>query len=80
MLEPVTQNHYLYGNGNPLTYVDPSGRMTMMGLSGFIRIMGSLSGASIVRLGVATGIVTYEALRQNYNNIDFNKITINLGI
>jgi len=29
-----------------------------------------------LNLATSTGIVTYEALRQNYDNIDFDKITI----
>lgn len=29
-----------------------------------------------LNLATSTGIVTYEALRQNYNSIDFNKIKI----
>jgi len=29
-----------------------------------------------LNLATSTGIVTYEALRQNYDKIDFNKITI----
>jgi len=29
-----------------------------------------------LNLATSTGIVTYEALRQNYNNIDFDKIKI----
>ncbi len=37
--------------------------------------MGS-KGRSL-NLATSTGVVTYEALRQNYNNIDFNKIKIN---
>jgi len=36
--------------------------------------MGS-KGRSL-NLATSTGIVTYEALRQNYDKIDFNKITI----
>jgi len=36
--------------------------------------MGS-KGRSL-NLATSTGVVTYEALRQNYNNIDFNKIKI----
>ena len=26
--DPLSQNHYLYAGGNPVVYVDPSGRMT----------------------------------------------------
>ena len=33
-----------------------------------------------LNLGTSTGIVTYEALRQNYDSINFNKITIDFKI
>ncbi len=40
---PITQNHYLYANANPLMYTDPSGNMSMLGLTAGIAIRGILS-------------------------------------
>jgi hypothetical protein len=57
ILDPISQNHYLYASANPVMYVDLSGRMSTMELTNSMSIMGSFSGASVVVLGVATGII-----------------------
>jgi len=59
---PITQNHYLYGNANPMMYVDPSGRMSMMSLTSSIGIMGAL--ASMRTIGssaIVRGAITTTA-------------------
>ena len=43
---PITQNHYLYGNSNPIYYFDPSGNMSMMQVSNSLytaMALGSIS-------------------------------------
>jgi len=37
---PISQNHYLYGNGNPLTYTDPSGKISIASVSLGIATVG----------------------------------------
>jgi RHS repeat-associated protein len=44
---PISQNHYLYGNGNPLTYVDPTGHFSMAGTMSAVNTMATLSTAFV---------------------------------
>lgn len=39
---PITQNHYAYGNVNPTYYVDPSGHMGMVDLTMSMSVMTEL--------------------------------------
>ena len=43
LIDPISQNHYLYAGGNPVMYVDPSGHMSMMSMSNAIAITGILA-------------------------------------
>jgi len=45
---PITQNHYLYGNANPISYVDPSGYM------GVLQLQFSMSIAKELKVTRAT--------------------------
>jgi len=40
---PLSQNHYLYGNGNPVMFVDLSGNMSMINTTTLITGMGILA-------------------------------------
>ena len=59
MENPITLNHYAYGNGNPTRYTDPSGRYSMGvgGLSLMTEMVGILSNISLVKIGVASGLL-----------------------
>ena len=46
--DPLSQNHYLYAGGNPVVYVDPSGRMSITSQSFAIATMGILGGGALV--------------------------------
>ena len=48
---PITQNHYLYGNANPVMFVDPSGYTSMLSLGAGIAILGKLASAKIRSIG-----------------------------
>jgi len=39
---PITQNHYLYANANPLTYTDPNGYVGMQELNFNMAMMGTV--------------------------------------
>ena len=52
LIDPISQNHYLYAGANPVMYVDPNGHMTMMSMSNAIAITGILAGGSIVSLAI----------------------------
>jgi len=52
---PFSQNHYLYGNGNPLRFIDPSGHMTMIGLIGGIKNLGILATRTTISFGKRIG-------------------------
>ncbi len=55
--EPISQNHYAYGNSSPSMYVDPSGHMGMMSLSSSISIRGTLAGIRGPRLAFTSEAV-----------------------
>ena len=44
LIDPLSQNHYLYAGGNPVMYVDPSGHVSMVSVVNSMAIMGTLSG------------------------------------
>jgi len=50
---PITQNHYLYGNANPMMYTDPSGNMSMLSLSANISMRGVIVNTRTHILGQA---------------------------
>ena len=57
---PLSQNHYLYASGNPLTYVDPSGHFTIARITQAITITGILATSyyaiNIGRHSINTGL------------------------
>jgi RHS repeat-associated protein len=62
---PITQNHYLYGNGNPLMFVDPSGHIGTTAEVNFNLVaMGSLSHSNI-RVMTKVGSSILFQLRNN---------------
>jgi RHS repeat-associated protein len=60
MENPMSQNHYLYATSNPLTYVDPSGNMNVMTATLSTQLLGSLSGAALVKSGLLVGGVLFQ--------------------
>ena len=50
LANPVTQNHYVYANANPMVYTDPSGRMSMITVTFNMSTMNSLNSAQLVRV------------------------------
>ncbi|MEC4896296.1 MAG: RHS repeat-associated core domain-containing protein, partial [Oscillatoria sp. PMC 1051.18] len=45
--EPITLHKYFYGNGNPVSYIDPSGLYTLSQFAAVGSIIGTLSGAFV---------------------------------
>ncbi len=53
LADPLSQNPYLYARGNPVLYVDPSGRcFSVGGLSNSMAVMGILAGGTITSLSI----------------------------
>ena len=55
---PITQNHYLYGNGNPIRFVDPSGYMALMGELYARKIGSNLQAISSKSVQIAMGLIS----------------------
>jgi RHS repeat-associated protein len=55
--DPLSQNHYLYAGGNPVMYVDPSGRMSILTLTMNIPVMNILSTSGLISAGITGGIL-----------------------
>ncbi|MCL1475329.1 RHS repeat-associated core domain-containing protein [Argonema antarcticum] len=45
--EPVTLHKYLYGNANPVTYIDPSGQFSIQEIVTISSIIGTIAGTSL---------------------------------
>ena len=60
---PITLNKYLYGNGNPVSYVDPSGNFSLLELGAVIAKkswVGALAGiipGAILGYGTEIGVL-----------------------
>jgi RHS repeat-associated protein len=51
---PITLNKYLYGNGNPVMYVDPSGYYSIIGMMSAINTKYVLALAAVPLMGCST--------------------------
>ncbi len=49
--EPITLNKYLYGNADPVRYVDPTGHFSIGGIGASLSIRGVLSAANAISTG-----------------------------
>ncbi len=48
--QPITLHKYLYANGNPVVFVDPTGHMSLTSLNATFQIMGHLARTSMLKL------------------------------
>jgi len=80
---PVTQNHYLYANANPVMFVDPSGNMAVQAVAS-ISLMGGLSAIDAIKVGaVATGVLFQLRANKQYVvtlNRDYSQNDLHLYI
>jgi hypothetical protein len=80
LIDPLSQNHYLYAGGNPVLFVDPSGHffggMVSMGMSimstivsGYPRIASTVENGAVVALYAKTLIIGLKMREDALNSI-----------
>jgi RHS repeat-associated protein len=48
--QPVSRHRYLYGNSNPVTFLDPSGKVSIAEVTAINKIVGTLAALSITQI------------------------------
>ena len=78
----MSRHRYLYGNANPVTYVDPSGEMSIADQLGAIRMLDTLLGISLVGAGTLAAILHHRLTKIWTGEINLSMVDpsgLNLG-